>query len=436
MKKRLFAGFSPSNAINVLAVLDSLPQYNYKNYYAFLGQKNLFDETKNILNHSKCIEKTYNLASNSATFNIETKQIEKIIDIKSFDEIYLQFNGADFRVITRKYKKATIFLIEDGLSSYIKQPSTLLFHKKPFAIYSYNYLENFLPHECRYNNIKNIPISHNSLKKIYSTLNTEIPPIYNQNSIILCTQDLFTTNIITYEEELKMYSDCIALMLEKNYNVFLKEHPRTKFPFFPKLKGLFNDNRFNKLPQNSIPIEIYISKFKPKAIVSVFSTAMFLASDIFGCPVYGLNYYYYKTNNYSLKNFDFASLIAKSKFKPVDQIDLQTLDKVSFETKSFLLSIKELELYKIFISKKTFYKFKHAYKKLQITDDLLKKYQINKAFAQIIENGFYFDLILHNLPIYKQNIKLYTEQLIKAKSPTEFCCYCLNGLKILFNLIF
>lgn len=435
MKRRLFAGFGTANIINIIAVLELLPKDGYENFYAFLGEGRFFETVKEFIKSSFAFENIYNLSSNEAVFKITKERLEGVIDIKSFDEIYLQFNGSDYREFTSKYPRADIFLIEDGLKSYLKQSSLFLTHKSPKALYSYNYLGNFLPHECRYNGLKNIQIPKSAIRNAYNFYNKDLAPVYDENTVILCPQDLFASDIMTYEDELRMYSDCVAFSLEQGYNVLIKEHPRTKCPFSPRLRGMYKTEKVKKFSPNTLPIEIYLSKFKPKALVSPFSTSLFLASEVLDCPVYYLDYHKYKPSNLSIKNFDFALILTQSKYAPAENIDKPYICQVSDEINGLLLRLKEIQTYKIFISRAIFYELKQKYGQLNISDENLRQYKINKSFAEIMRNGFYFDLIFYNFQAYKEKIEQYVRVLASAKTPIEFLRYSKYGLKTIFKLL-
>ena len=165
MKKRLFAGFSLPNAINIISIISNLPNENWENYYVYLGPAENLKIVCELLYSNTTINRFFNLSTNNIVFSLSMQKLNEVVKIKDFDELYLQFNGADYRTITRKYSKASIYLIEDGLSSYEKHDLTFLLNKKPKAIYTHNYLQGFLPHECRYSNLNHIQIDVSETKK-------------------------------------------------------------------------------------------------------------------------------------------------------------------------------------------------------------------------------------------------------------------------------
>ena len=357
--------------------------------------------------------------------------------VKLFDEIYLQFNGADFRTITRKYSKAKIYLIEDGLSSYFKHNLTFLTHKKPVGIYSYNYIEEFVPHECRYNNIKNFIIDKNNIISVCKIFSDQIKINIKENSAIICAQELYTTQAITYTKEMQMYEDCVRALINKGYNVIFKDHPRNRVPFFYKLKEQFPQDKFTQFTEMTLPIEIWLTNPNIKALTSPFSTSLFLCSKLFDKQTYTINYLKYEKKGRPVPNFLFANDIASNLFfEATDNIEQNTNKKHIDNKIKTLLLIKELDLYKFFISRKEFYMLKEMSNKFQINIEDFSKIDISCELGNIIKNGYYFDMIFYNFAIYKTNIQNYVKSLLETKNIKEFCIVCNNGLKTLLKILF
>jgi len=438
VKKRLFAGFSISNALNILTILKSLPQDGWENYYIYFGNIQNMQVICNTLHRHAHIKQFYNFSNNDATLIINKEKLDKTLNIKNFDELYLQFNGADYRELTRKYAKAPIYLIEDGLSSYEKHDLTFLFHKAPEALYIYNYLNGFLPHECRYSKLPQIQINLDDAKTIYSTLAQGLSIPYDKNTIIFCAQELFNTDIITYENELKMYVDSIKTIISNGFKVAFKEHPRNTRPFFPEICKIINSQLLYEFPKTITPIELFIAKQSPKAIVSAFSTSLFLSSHLFNCPAYTMNFLKYKTQNLVLRLYDYASVIAQALFKNTTEINTENQHYKQIYDKQVktLLEVKELEFYRMFIPKKDFYRIKKDFLETCTDVQLLKTFSIHPVVINIIRNGKYKDLLKCNKLNIKHSSKEYLNQLKTVKDIKESLYAISTGLKNILKSIF
>lgn len=438
MKRRLFVGFSISNAINIISILKDLPANGWENYYVYLGNSKNLKAVCNLLKENTNIKNFYDLACNNIVLDISPQKLSNLVKEKNFNELYFQFNGADYRTISRKFKNADIFLIEDGLSSYEKHDLTFLFHKRPKALYCYNYLNNFLPHETRYSNLKYIQINAQNTKDLYQKLSQDLNIPYDKNTVILCAQELYSTGLITYEKELEMYTNCIKNLINKDIKVFFKEHPRRAIPFYPNIKKQISSELIQDFPNTIIPIEAYVSKQQPKAIISAFSTSLFLSNYLFDTPAYSLNFLKYKTQNLVLRLYDYASVIAQALFKNTANITDNTANSKQVYDKQTetLLKVKELEFYRMFISKKEFYKLKKDFLLYCSNNELLKSFNIHPVVINIIKNGNYIDLLKCNKLNIRHNSIEYFKQFNTIKTFQEFLYIIFIGLKTLSRAFF
>ena len=438
MKKRLFAGFSLANAINIISIMKTLPNENWENYYVYLGPAENLKIVCELLYSNTTINRFFNLSTNNIVFSLSMQKLNEVVKIKDFDELYLQFNGADYRTITRKYSKASIYLIEDGLSSYEKHDLTFLLNKKPKAIYTHNYLQGFFPHECRYSNLNHIQIDVSETKEIYQNLSKNIVCPYDPNTVLFCGQELYSTDIITYQNELRLYVDAINNLVQKGIQVKFKEHPRNTKPFYPHIKKIINSVLLSEFPKTKQPIELFIAKQRPKAIVSPFSTSIFLASHIFNVPAYTVNFLQYKTQNLVLRIYDYAAVIAQALFKYSNDLTAENINyKISYNKEiETLLWIKELEFYRMFVSRKNFYKMKKDFLTYCKDINLLKKFNIHPVVINIIKNGKYIDLLKCNKLNIRHNSKEYFKQFKTIKTLSELIFVLSEGMRNILKAIF
>lgn len=438
MKKRLFVGFSISNAINVISVLKDLPHDNWENYYLYLGYSKNLNDIYNLLIENLTIKEFYNLSCDDVVLDLSSQKLSQLIKVKKFDEIYFQFNGADYRSITRKYPQADLYLIEDGLSSYEKHDLTFLFNKKPKGLYIYNYLNNFQPHETRYSNLRCIQINTENTKALYEKMSQNLTVPYDENTVLLCAQELYSTGLITYEKELEMYAESIKTLVEKNIKVMFKEHPRCLKPFYNNLKKQVNSEFVQEFEKTSFPIEVYISKKQPKAIISAFSTSLFLSNYLFNTPAYSLNFLKYKTQNLVLRLYDYASVLAQAIFKNTANITDNTANSKQVYDKQIetLLKVKELEFYRMFIPRKEFYKLKKEFLLYCSNNELLKSFNIHPVVINIIKNGNYIDLLKCNKLNIRHNTIEYFKQFKTMKTLSELIFVLSEGIRNILKAIF
>ncbi len=268
---------------------------------------------------------------NSDNFLKISQTLKKRIPAINYDEIWLCHlaqNTAKF--ILETYQKAAIILYEDGLHSYVsyehidlldthnlitKKELKLLLKRfilrqaKPYDIINkrglcqrhlnrlkrvHLSLLNYLPVPEYMNQavIKKIQAESliTSVKAIQR--NIKLNNILNSrksldNNVLVLGQCFSKWEIISWQEEFKLYKNICSTLIHNNLVPLWKEHPRVNKPFY--------DSLVNELPSvkkidlnfhYSWPIEIFLDQLDIKACVAATSTSLFYLKEIFEIPTY------------------------------------------------------------------------------------------------------------------------------------------------------
>ena len=136
----------------------------------------------------------------------------------------------------------------------------------------------------------------------------------------------------------------------------------------------------------------------------------------------------YKTQNLVLRHYDFASVIAQTIFKDVAfvEIDYKKIYDKQIDT---LLKIKELEFYRMFISRKEFYLLKKDFLTYCKNVKIIKSFHIHPVVINIIKNGKYIDLLKCNKLNIVHNSKLYFKEFKNIKTLAELIFVLNLGFK-------
>ncbi|WP_414527900.1 polysialyltransferase family glycosyltransferase [Nodularia chucula] len=260
--------------------------------------------------------------------------IRERIGINTFPEIWIgKLTDPAEKLILESFPNAQISIYEDGLHTYAPQEDWRLNHLqlifKP-GIAKYKIQKRIQQNANISHRLKNHGLCRqhlNRLTRSYLLLNSILPvPQYldckiikinnefvlltikniragmkidfskqitsKSNNYVLVTGQCFARwGLMSWEQELNMYSKIFNTIKKKNLTPLWKEHPRINKPFFKELATQFQELHpieFN-LPIYW-PIEIFIEEINLVACVSATSTSLFYVRDIFGLQSYTVSH--------------------------------------------------------------------------------------------------------------------------------------------------
>ncbi len=394
-------------------------------YFTFCSPKKQFkDEKKHILSFD--INKF-----KQATNNIE------------FDEIIsVYIHGAAHNLIL-KYPKAKLYFMEDGTASYLKMENAEALSKQAKKIYTLNYFDKIKPYASLYEGLKTQKIDTKILHSVFEELSSQIDFKLekHENSVIFCAQNIsLNSNAMSKNDELNLYAENILKLLKSGYSVYLKEHPKTPNMFYNLLKQKIHHPNFISLAEyNVYPVELLIPKIQPVAIVSMFSSALFTAPEVFNIP----SFTFYKENEFKNHQiFLLAHIIVGCYIPHIDLLFSGQNQKEIFENflknkapieKQPIYKIKMYDYWKSFISRREFNRTKQQFQK---THKFLLKYaQIPDKVIEIFEKQTYLDFLLFYADNYQTQYKKYSQKTNRNISFKQITEMVINSTKIIAKLI-
>ena len=374
-----------------------------KFYFDFCPPKKMFKE-----------EKKHILSFNVKKFKDSIENIE-------FDEIYSVYIHGAANHLFNQYPNADLYFIEDGTATYLKMDNAEFINKRAKKIYTLNYFDKVIPFVSSYENLKTEQIDKNILKDIFAFLSKKISFKIEpkENSIIFCAQNISLSQIaMTHEEEIQLYTKNINKLLNMGYHVYFKEHPKTPNMFFTPLSKIIKNPNFETLgPYAVLPMETLVPFLKPCAVVSMFSSSLFTMPWLFNIPSFTF------MPNKEFKDhkiFGIAHMLVASFIPPIEFIHRDSqITKNNFNLflkstlqieKNVYYRIKNIDFFKLFISRHEFYQIK---KEIKTANKLILRYfDIPPIVINLFKNESYINYIKYYLEDFK---KQYNEYQIRLK---------------------
>lgn len=256
------------------------------------------------------------------------------VAVKKFDELWVcKLPAKAEKIIVETYASASIVIYEDGLQSYVPYDNWSLFERQTLS--DPKKLKTNLAHRVKgklggdfrcINHYRCICLNHiNRISKVYFFLGRHIPvPIYfkarlkqienqfilqnleaiynsskmqfaqileqqaqSKNLFLVLGQCFSEWKLLSWEEELEIYSKIFSILTEHNFTLLWKEHPRMTQPFYKELTSRYS--AINPLELNlhfSWPIELFVKPLNLVGCVSITSTSLFYLKDLFDIPTY------------------------------------------------------------------------------------------------------------------------------------------------------
>ena len=112
-------------------------------------------------------------------------------------------------------------------------------------------------------------------------------PVLPRPAVLVLGQTLSRWGALSRADELRVYADAIALIVERGYDVWWKEHPRAQEPFFADLAARAAAGRVREVDLPfALPVELVAGRMGLAACVAGISTAIFYLPRLCGIPAF------------------------------------------------------------------------------------------------------------------------------------------------------
>lgn len=263
-----------TNIENHLLIVSNACENKYLDYIKISAQDlNLFSKI--------FLFRNYVTSNNEFQFN----NFKNDAAINSYSKIYATCFYIQCKIFIKYFSDAEVYLMANGTASY--QPQSLIYdYDNIKGLYSLNYFDKIVPYLCSNMNIKNLPLNKSYFINKYSKLSNKIQINLKPKSVIFCANNLFLYNKFSVHQEYFEYKRIIKMLIDDNYIVYFKNHPRTSDIYLNELKHEFKDKIITLGNLEVFPIEAILCKLKPEKFVSCLSTANFNAKELFNIPTF------------------------------------------------------------------------------------------------------------------------------------------------------
>jgi hypothetical protein len=165
---------------------------------------------------------------------------------------------------------------------------------------SYIMLDGFVPLSSSFpDSIKVLPVDRDILCHVLDSHveNVGIPDIPERKGkpkVLFLGQNLSRHAALDSDEELDIFRSAVQSILDAGYEVIWKDHPRAVPPLFDRIKQIAPDNIFTLPEMQHCPVEAILPKLGVSFCVGVWSTTLFYAKAIYGIETYtAVNKYKY-----------------------------------------------------------------------------------------------------------------------------------------------
>ena len=112
-------------------------------------------------------------------------------------------------------------------------------------------------------------------------------PVLPRPSVLVLGQTLSRWGALSRADELAIYAEAVALIVERGYDVWWKEHPRAQEPFFADLVARAPAGRVREVDLPfALPVELVAERMGLAACVAGISTAIFYLPRLYGIPAF------------------------------------------------------------------------------------------------------------------------------------------------------
>lgn len=229
------------------------------------------------------------------------------------------------RLVQHKFKSAKLVVFEDGLLQYaeLEQLGALLRHPRRLARFLLRKFHYCMPFDLGFAPFHTFPVR--KVSRLHLMLNDLFPlpkmyrslPVHKSdpdiardvidhladnlqiertsetqpNTVLFLSAPQFTTGMLSWESELKIYVNVVKSMIDKGYQVQWKEHPKSPRPFTEALIDQVPKGRCQSFAGSRFwPIELLIKNNAFAAYAGLMSTALFTLQVLYGGNAYGLRH--------------------------------------------------------------------------------------------------------------------------------------------------
>lgn len=294
-KRNLFITTGFISTINAMSIIDSHETQNSDNYL-IVYSSNVSDKFKEY--NLKLILDGYFkniIFADDSSYDENIKFIEDENFLKTFNEIYTTAQKS--YDIWNKHN--CINLIEEGISSYFSFENINYSNIK--NIYLSNYFNKiFYLDKSQENKVRTL--DKNSIKNIISRIKLQndlnFKEFQSENLVLFLSQYIYQ-DFMSNEEVTNFYIKHIDTLINNNYTVLFKSHPRVNDVITENLAKYYKNNPKFKFFDAKIkyPVELMIEDLNLKAIVTSMSGGAINCSHLFDIPCYGIGAKLIKDNH-------------------------------------------------------------------------------------------------------------------------------------------
>jgi hypothetical protein len=261
-------------------------------------------------------------------FDALVAQLRRHLGVERIDEIWLCFlTRAPEKLVMEAYPEASVHVYEDGLFSYLPQtptpaepdPASLpwparlparvrrwLDARRPVRRFrrhkawldprhadrlagAWMLLGDLWPAPAVLAAVPWHAVAPQRLRDVLSAcrglpaVSAFVPPPAPRPAVLVLGQTLSRWGALGRAAELAVYVDTVALIVQRGYDVWWKEHPRAQEPFFAELAAKAPAGRVRELALPfALPVELVAERMGLAACVAGISTAIFYLPRLYG----------------------------------------------------------------------------------------------------------------------------------------------------------
>lgn len=310
--------------------------------------------------------------------------------ISNFDNVYATYFYGESLSFISKYINANLSFIENGTASYLPQCLNPQLMKRINKLYTFNYFDKIFPDDIYFfPNIKNVVIDKDEIRNKFEDFSKMIDIKEDKNSVVLCCQNVsLNKKAMSSIEEFNIYKDIANFYIERGFNVYLKNHPRTPRYFMDMFKSINSDKV--RIIENPAPIEVMLPKLNPKAVVGMFSTSLLLVPHLFEIDAYTTKIKYNFYSNLSWKDAYAMVLSYIPDYKDFDKSSRIPVSNFDSNVNPLLMLLR-IDILKRRIDRDTFLSVKQNIQ--NESEDLYEFFGISKKLIKIFKRGTYNEFL-------------------------------------------
>lgn len=380
MKKRLFIVSNYLTLLNSIYVIESSSEkaVNHLMLVANYCKQSFYDDMKLYANNYKLFDKCFLCREYLLGDKFDFARFRNEIS-SEYDEIYSTCFYYQSAIVIDKFENSDLYLLANGLASYMPQAISPSFISRIKGFYFWNYFGKMEPYLCSELGIPAFEIPKDYYKAKFSKVSEQLPEIVSAGKIVIfCAHNLFLCEkSISINEEFLEYKKVVEYYVKQGYTVYFKDHPKTPDLFADKFAAEFPDKVVSLSKVGTYPVESIIVKILPDALVSLFSSSIFAALDLYDIKSYTFEFSH-NLNSFFLLGY----VLSKSYFKTIGE---------NFEYPQGCNDLCDLPIYQVLLSAVFLVKFSKSK-----FDDLcnmlsaqdfkeLNKYRVQEHFLKPFE---------------------------------------------------